>query len=197
MSQGNTPAPKEKGAEIPKTGNAVSETETENIGKIRDILFGSQARQIEKKLAAMEDKLEKGLAALRSETKTTLDTLEQFTRKELRSIADQLNQEKNERMESADSLTEKIGDAKKGLEGKLRVLNDKVIDNQREAQDQILQQAKTVMTEMREKNDALQKHLDQSIDALGHEKTDRMALADLFMEASMQLKNEFQLPKPE
>lgn len=195
MSQGNNPAPKEKGAELPKTGDALSETE--NIGKIRDILFGSQAKQIEKKLMAMEGRIEKGFASMRSETKSTLETLEQFTRKELRAIADQLNQEKTERMESADTLSERIGDAKKGLENKLRVLSDKVVENQREAQDQILQQAKTVMTELREKNDALQKHVDRSIGTLSQEKTDRLALADLLMEAAMQLKNEFQSPEPE
>ena len=195
MSESTQTAPPEQGAEVSNAGDAVSETE--NIGKIRDILFGSQAKQIEKKLMAMEDRIEKGFAAMRSETKSTLDTLEQFTRKELRAIADQLNQEKTDRIESADTLSERIGDAKKGLENKLRVLSDKVVENQREAQDQILQQAKTVMTELREKNEALQKHVDRSIGTLSQEKTDRLALADLLMEAAMQLKNEFQLPEPE
>jgi hypothetical protein len=33
------------------------------------------------------------------------------------------------------------------------------------------------------------------VDALTHEKTDRMALANLLMEAAMRLKDEFQLPE--
>lgn len=174
-----------------------SSSESENIDKIRDILFGSQSRQLEKKLLAVEDKLEKEVASLRSETKTTLDTLEQFIRKEFQAQSDQLSNEKTDRTESAESLTEKVDNTKKAFEKKLSLLNDKMIKDQRETQEQILQQAKNLMEEIRQKGDALQKRLDQSIDALTHEKTDRLVLADLMMEAAMRLKDEFQLPEPE
>lgn len=195
MSETSTPAPSDESIDLPDAGNNPSESE--NIDKIRDILFGSQSRRIEKKLVVLDDKIEKAIASVRIETKSTLDTLEQFVRKELQSLSDQLSSEKNERIESTQSLSEKADDAKKAFENKLGLLTEKVVNNQRETQDQILQQAKTVMTEIREKNDALQKQLDQSIEALNNEKTDRLALADLMMEAAMRLKNEFHLPEPE
>jgi hypothetical protein len=49
--------------------------EDDNIDKVRDILLGSQTRQIEKRLAAMQDKIDKEIGYLRSEIKTTLDSL--------------------------------------------------------------------------------------------------------------------------
>jgi hypothetical protein len=195
MSESSKPAPSDEAADLPEAVNSPSESE--NIDKIRDILFGSQSRQIDKKLVALDDKIEKAIASVRIETKSNLDTLERFVRNELQSISDQLSSEKNERIESAQTLSEKVNDAKRMFENKLSLLGDKVVSNQREVQEQILQQAKTVMTEIREKNDALQKHLNQSIEALTHEKTDRLALADLMMEAAMRLKNEFHLPESE
>ena len=197
MSETSTPVASDEAADIPEVIPVAENkpSESENIDKIRDILFGSQSRKIEKKLVALDDKIEKAIVSVRIEMKSTLDTLEQFVRKEFQSLSDQLTSEKTERIESAQTLSEKVNDAKRMLENKLSLLGDKVVNNQREAQVQILQQAKTVMTEIREKNDALQKQLDQSIEALTHEKTDRFALADLMMEAAMRLKNEFQLPE--
>ena len=172
-------------------------SEGENIDKIRDILFGSQTRQIEKKLITMEGKIDKEIASLRSETKTTLDTLEQFLRKELQSLSDQLTSEKSERAESVENLSDKITETKKALEKKLSQLSDKVIKDQRETQEQILQQAKNLLEEMHQKNDALQKRMDQSMEELAHEKADRLALANLMIEAAMRLKDEFHLPETE
>lgn len=175
----------------------VSSPDVENIDKIRDILFGSQTRQIDKKLIAMDGKIDKEIASLRSETKTTFDTLEQFVRKELQSLSDQLTSEKSGNAESVENLAGKISDTRKTLDKKISQLNDKVIKDQRETQEQILQQAKNLMEEMHQKNDVIQKRLDQSVEELAYEKTDRLTLANLMMEAGMRLKDEFQLPEPE
>ncbi len=169
----------------------------ENIDKIRDILFGSQSRQIEKKMSAVEEKIDKEIGFLRSETKNTLGALEQFLRKELQSLSDQLSSEKSERAESVDSLSGRVADTQKAVEKKLSQLSDRVVKDQRDTQEQILLQTKNLLDEMHEKNDGLQKRMDQSIEALSQEKTDRLALANLMMEAAMRLKDEFQLPEPE
>lgn len=180
-----------------KPAEPVPSPESENIDKIRDILFGSQTRQIDKKLIALEGKIDKEIVSLRSETKTTLDTLEQFVRKELQSLSHQWADEKKEHAESAENLSDKISDTKKILDKKLNQLSDKMIKDQRETQEQILQQAKNLLEEMHQKNGALQDRMDQSLEALTHEKTDRMALANLMIEAAMRLKDEFQLPETE
>jgi hypothetical protein len=145
----------------------------------------------------VEEKIDKEIGFLRSETKNTLGALEQFLRKELQSLSDQLSSEKSERAESVDSLSGRVADTQKAVEKKLSQLSDKVVKDQRDTQEQILLQTKTLLDEMHEKNDGLQKRMDQSIEALSQEKTDRLALANLMMEAAMRLKDEFQLPEPE
>ena len=145
----------------------------------------------------MEEKIDKEIGFLRSETKNTLGALEQFLRKELQSLSDQLSSEKSERAESVDSLSGRVADTQKAVEKKLSQLSDRVVKDQRDTQEQILLQTKNLLDEMHEKNDGLQKRMDQSIEALSQEKTDRLALANLMMEAAMRLKDEFQLPEPE
>ena len=171
--------------------------EGENIDKIRDILFGAQTRQIDKKLAALEAKIDKDNDTLRSEFKTSLDTLEQFVRKELRSLADQLASETSDREESADSLADKVSDTKKSLEKKIGQINEKTVKDHRDTQEQILAQSKTLMDELHQKTDALQNRIDGAVEDLSHEKTDRQALANLLMEVGMRLKDELQLPDVE
>ena len=192
------PAKKDSTSQDPEYPMAVATPpDGENIDKIRDILFGSQSRQIEKKLSAVEEKIDNEIGSLRSETKTTLAAFEQFVRKELQSLSDQLSSEKSERAESVNSLSGRVADTQKAVEKKLDQLSDKVVNDQRDTQEQILLQTKNLLDEMHEKNDGLQKRVDQSIEALAQEKTDRLALANLMIEAAMRLKDDFQLPEPE
>ena len=144
-----------------------------------------------------KEKIDNEIVSLRSETKTTLAAFEQFVRKELQSLSDQLSSEKSERAESVNSLSGRVADTQKAVEKKLDQLSDKVVNDQRDTQEQILLQTKNLLDEMHEKNDGLQKRVDQSIEALAQEKTDRLALANLMIEAAMRLKDDFQLPEPE
>ncbi len=192
------PAKKDSTSQAPDHPTEVATPpDGENIDKIRDILFGSQSRQIEKKLSAVEDKIDKEIDFLRSETKTTLGASEQFVRKALQSLSGQLNRERSERAESVESLSDRVADTQKTVEKKLDQLNDKVVSDQRDTQAQILLQTKNLLDEMHEKIDGLQKRMDQSIEALAQEKIDRLALANLMMEAALRLEDDFQLPEPE
>ena len=61
-----------------------------NLEKIRDILFGAQAADFEKKFARLEERLLKETADSRAETKKRFDSLETFIRKEVESLAERL-----------------------------------------------------------------------------------------------------------
>ena len=61
-------------------------------------------------------------------------------------------------------------------------------------QAQILQQSKELMAEIRTKHEEVSAALEQSVNRLVEEKTDRLALANLLMEMSMRLKDEFDIP---
>ena len=65
-----------------------------NVDKIRDILFGSQMRDYDKRFARVEERLVKDAAALREEIKKRIDGLESFVHQEVESLGQRL---KNER----------------------------------------------------------------------------------------------------
>ena len=71
-----------------------------NVDKIRDILFGSQMRDYDKRFGRLEDRLIKDAESLREEMKKRFETLEAFVQKELESLGLRLKTEKSERAES-------------------------------------------------------------------------------------------------
>jgi len=52
-----------------------------NVDKIRDILFGSQMRDYDKRFGRLEDRLIKDAESLREEMKKRFETLEAFVQK--------------------------------------------------------------------------------------------------------------------
>src|SRR5712692_10300209 len=79
--------------------------EVANVDKIRDILFGSQMRDYEKRFARMEDRLAKDAAALREDLKKRFDALESFAKQEIESVGQRLKGEKSERLEALKELS--------------------------------------------------------------------------------------------
>src|SRR5271169_4219003 len=76
-----------------------------NVDKIRDILFGSNMREYEKRFARLEEKLTKSSEALREDLKKRFDSLESYVREEMESLGQRLKTEKSERGEALKELT--------------------------------------------------------------------------------------------
>lgn len=168
--------------------------ETQSIEKVRDILFGAQTRQLEQKLTRLEALLQKEIANLRDETKITFSSLENYIKKELATLTGQIQTERDQRTESAETLSQLLKDSSNNIEKKIVKLDEKNVKSQRDLQEQILQQSKELMTEIRAKHEEISASLEQSVNCLIEDKTDRLALANLFIEMSMRLKDEFDIP---
>ena len=165
-----------------------------NLEKIRDILFGAQAADFEKKFARLEERLLKETADSRAETKKRFDSLETFIRKEVESLAERLRGEQEERMDAGKDLSRELRETAKGLEKKLAGLDEQTTRSQRELRQQILDQSKALTEEIRTRIRESATALSKEIKELRAEKTDRTALAGLFTEAAMRLTNESKTP---
>src|ERR1700691_4937341 len=84
--------------------NSKENAEGANVDKIRDILFGSQMRDYEKRFVKLEDRLIKDAEALRDEMNKRFQSLEGFVQKELESLGHRLKGEKSERSEAFKEL---------------------------------------------------------------------------------------------
>src|SRR6516165_11426379 len=76
-----------------------------NVEKIRDILFGNNMREYEKRFARLEERLTKSSEALREDLKKRFDSLETYVREEMESLGGRLKTEKSERTDSLKELT--------------------------------------------------------------------------------------------
>src|SRR5947209_5816204 len=75
-----------------------------NVDKIRDILFGTQMRDYEKRFVRLEEQLLKESADLREDLRRRFDSLEIYIKKEVESLTDRLKVEQGERADSVKEL---------------------------------------------------------------------------------------------
>jgi len=158
-----------------------------NVDKIRDILFGANMREYEKRFARLEERLTKSSDALRDDLKKRFDTLE--------SLGQRLKNEKSERTEALKELTRETRDSSKALEKKLSQLEDTLENAQADLRARILEQSKALGNQIQKSKEELENALETEAQTLRNEKTDRAALADLFTELALRLKDELELPE--
>lgn len=165
-----------------------------NLDKIRDILFGAQSRDYERKLATLEERLLKESSDLRNDLKRRFDSLELYIKKEVEAVTERVKSEQAERADALKELSCELKDLAKGIEKKTTQLEDQASKAQRDLRQQILDQSKNLSEEIQGHHKELAAAQDQAVQQLRTEKTDRASLAALFMEASMRLNNEFKIP---
>lgn len=158
-----------------------------NLEKIREILFGAQVHDFEKRFTRLEEKLLKETADSRAETKKRFDAMEAFIRKEIESLVDRVKTEQGERSDALKEISRELRDTAKNLEKKLMQLDEQTTKGQRELRQQILDQSKSLSDEIRNRVKESAAVLTRELRELRTEKTDRSALAGLFTEAAMRL----------
>lgn len=168
-----------------------------NIDKIRDILFGVQMRDYEKRFARLEERLIKEAADLRDETRKRFDALELYIKQEFESLTERLTVEQNTRGEAVETLSQGIKDTARTFEKRAAQMDELSSKSQRELRQQILDQSKSLNDEIRQKYEELTAALQREAADLRTDKTDRSALAALFTEVAMRLNNDFKIPGAE
>jgi hypothetical protein len=169
----------------------------ESLDKIRDILFGSQSREYERRFTRLEERLIKESADLRDDLRKRFDSLETYIKKEVESLADRLRVEHGERSDAVDQLARDLKETGRNLEKKNEQLSEHLNRSERDLRDQLLGQSKALADDILLKHEAMSTALEREARQLRDEKTDRTALAGLFMEVALRLNNEFKIPGAE
>lgn len=166
----------------------------ENVDRIREILFGTQQRELEKKLVKLEERLASDAAALREESKKRFDSLNLYLKKEMESIGERLKAEQEERAEKVAQVTRELKEFGKATEKRMTQLDDQASKHQHELRKQLLEQGEELAAEFRRLHQELKSALDGAVRELSDEKASRSALANLFTEMALRLNNEFKIP---
>lgn len=166
-----------------------------NVDKIRQILFGGQMRDYEKRFDAMEKRLSQNIERLARDMDRRMERLDTFARREFDKLGDQIKAEKKDR----------VAESKKGS-GELQSLIDQVESWFAEVDEQIaadaknmrlelIDQSETLSAQIHENHEQITSALQKEADDLGSRKLAREDMAALLSEFSMRLSKDFKLPK--
>lgn len=171
--------------------------ESQNVDRIRNILFGSQMRDYDGRFQRLEERLVRDAADVRSDLQKRLEALEAFMKGEVESLTNRLRAENAERNQALGKIAHDLGETARGLELKLNNLDQQAAKDVHDLRQQLLEQSKTLSTEMRERHEQMKAGLDQEAQQIRGAMTGREALADMLSEVSLRLKNEFKVPGTE
>jgi DNA anti-recombination protein RmuC len=161
-----------------------------SLDKVRDILFGNQLRDVEKKFARLEERLFKESVNSREENKKRLDNLESYVKQELESLSKRMKQEQGNHDETLQNLAEENKKITTALENKLNQFDEHVNSSQREMREQILNQSKNLHDDILQKYEEILEILRREAEELRHAKTDRSTLANLLSELAIRLNSQ-------
>jgi hypothetical protein len=168
--------------------------EAGNLDQIRDILFGVQSRDLDKRISRLEERLAKDTSDLRDDIKRRLDALELYAKTELEALADRLKAEQGERAGAIDDVVRAISDTTRSLERQNAQSDEQAAKGQRDLREQILDRSKTLAEDIRRTSESLSAALERRFDMLEHEKADRTSVAALLSEMAMRLTSDLKFP---
>jgi gas vesicle protein len=165
-----------------------------NIDKVRDILFGGQMRDYERRFARLEERLIQETSELKDDVRKRLAALEQFVRQETESLSERIRAEQEERSDATRDLAQDARTAAKAFEKKAGQLDDTISRVQRELRQQLLELHQNMNDDVRSKIDDVLGRLQHESSVLRNDKADRATLAALLTEMAMRLTNELSIP---
>lgn len=161
-----------------------------NIDKIRDILFGNQVRDFDRRFSKAEEQMVKVTSDLREEVSKRLDAIERFFKEELSTLKDRIKTETDKRTDTGKQLTEELKAVGETMEKSIQAAEDKFSEQTTDLRQQILDQSKQLSKEMQEKYEQVGKEINRSADLLEERKIDRSAMAEYLMEVAMRLSSQ-------
>ena len=169
-------------------------TGTGNLEKVRDILFGNQMRDVDRRFGRLEERIIKETRDLKEDMTRRLDALEAHATKETETLAGDIRQERADRVEANTRLARELADTAGTFERRSVSLDEQMARGQREVRQHILEQQQRLSEDIRARIEEVLAVLARETRELRNDKTDRMALASLLKEMAMRLTDEFRLP---
>ena len=184
---------KEKAGKPNSVETAVAETAEASgasVEKIREILFGSQIKNYEARFARLEEALARETSEIKDTMRRRLDSLEAFFKSETESLAARLKSERDEREETLNNISRELKTTAAQLSKKILDLDNRPAQDRSAARQELMAESRKLLDEIRQRNESLSALLENRVQELRHAKTDRSALAALFVELAVRLKDE-------
>jgi archaellum component FlaC len=162
--------------------NAPSSGEAPGVDKIRELLFGNQMQDYDRRFAVMEQRFQQKLRDLEAESARALQSMESSIKKQLESIASQIRQEQDLRADADKELGRGLREQIQALEKHLGKVADQLSSLDREFTERLGHESQTLREDIRHRNEDTRVTIERMFSELSNVKTDRNLLAGLFVE---------------
>jgi len=173
----------------------------ENLSQIREILFGSQMEDYERRFARLEETIAADTAKIHADLTERLETLESLLKQELASLSQLLKTERDERDAAITHVTRELRDAGKAsdqrteqlgvlVEKHASRLTESLAANSTELRDALDERASALGGALEEQRELLAATIEREASGLRAEKTDRKQLAALLADLAARLSDD-------
>lgn len=169
---------------------ASSASPDESLDKVRDILFGAQSREFERRFALLEEDLLRKTAEARAEAHQRLEALEAQLRNDVEQLTGRLQAEHNARSETISALTAEVQKLTRQLDDKITELAQQSTDAQDDIRQQLVDEAKLLSNQIEQQSEDLQAALTHEVEQLDHNKLNRADISQMFSEMAKRLAGE-------
>jgi hypothetical protein len=180
------------GEETPHSGNGLGGQpgSTENVERIREILFGPQIREFGQQLSRVEERLSQEAADLKAETRRRLDAIEVYTRQEMADLGERLRTERGERAESCSQLSQALADSTKTSERRLTESDERTAKGLRELRQATFERIKSILDDLDEQINSLKAFQKLHLEELRDRSIDRFEFSDLLTGLALRLRRD-------
>ena len=184
----------------------------DSLEKVRDILFGHQQRDTDRRFSGLESRLGDELNVLRDEFRKRLDSLEEFAKREIVELADRLKGEQQRSSQAVKDLTAQHKDdvknldrahtdqlrqmdkahteTMKDLDKRLKAAADAGDAGDAELRKELLDQSTALRDEVQSARSELTETINRLAADLRDSKADRSAIAEMFSEMALRIAGE-------
>lgn len=184
-----------KKAGTKQTPTTQGEVEDENVDKIRDILFGGQMRDYEKRFADMEKRLTTHVERLSVDFDKRIERLNNFTKREVDKLSEQIRAERKDRISDDKQSAKELKDYSQQVETWFGEVEEQLDAETKDLRTALHDQNEDLSALVRETRNDLNESLTDETRELADVKLGREDLAGLLSEVALRLQKDFKLPK--
>jgi chromosome segregation ATPase len=159
-------------------------TEVVGVDKIRDLLFGNQMQDYDRRFSKLEERFHQRFKEIESDAARNLNTFEVNTKKQVESLASQLREEKDLRADADKEIDRTLREQGQSADKRLRSLSDQVSQLERDMADRLMADVQSLREEIKRRHEDIQHTIEKMFAELSNVKTDRNLLAGLFLEVA-------------
>ena len=162
-------------------------SEADNVDTIRDILFGNQMREFDRKFTQLEKNMSSDLDALRRETINQMDSLKSFIESEISILSSKLSNTEQTQIDELDKLDSTIQKHFQKVESKISTTNDTLDKLSHDNSQKFLKQSQDFNTNISEQMKEARERMDGHRNEMSSAKVDKTLLSELLNSLALQI----------